>query len=186
MQAATRHGVRSAWVVTTLMVVLTVIDVVCAYDTSTFEGDGAITDRGFWSFRPRYRIELRPDLSLAAPDRRQFRFRGLPSDSLSLFLVIRDSAGHDYERFRMLSTLVDLTLADNSGTEVCRAVGPLRDWTLMWSGGRDRAYWQRQCTDLRLQSRDWYTLIVAVRDVDSASPPVSVAPVLSGGGWDSP
>jgi hypothetical protein len=186
MHLATRQCARIVRVVTTFIIVLTVIDIVGAYNAGTFEGDGAITDRGFWSFRPRYRVELRPNISLATPDRRQFRFRGLPPDPLSLFLVIQDSAGHEYEQLRVLSTSVDLTLSGHSGTEVCRAVGPLRDWKLMWSSGRDRAYWQRQCTELRLQSREWYTLTVAVSDVDSASPPVRVAPVLSGGGWDSP
>ena len=186
MQSATRRRARAVRVVATFMIVLTVIDTAYAYDSGTFEGDGAVTDRGFWSYGPRYRIELRPNLSLATPDRRQFRFRGLPSDPLSLFLAIQDRAGHEYERLRILGTLVDLTLADNRGTEVCRAVGPLRDWQLMWSGGGDGAYWRRPCTELRLQSREWYTLIVVVSDVDSASPAIRVAPVLSGGGWDSP
>jgi hypothetical protein len=184
VQVGTRQVVRMVQIVATFMVLM-VASIVYAYKPSSFEGDGAITDRGFWSYKPRYRIELRPSLSLSTPDRRQFRFRGLPSDPLSVFLVIQDG-GHDYERLRMLSTVVDLALADMNGTEVCRAVGPLSDWKLMWSSRHDGAYWQRQCTELRLQSSGWYTLIVAVSNVDLASPPLKVAPLLSGGGWDSP
>jgi hypothetical protein len=165
---------------------LMIAGIVDAYSTRTFEGDGVISDQGFWSYKPRYRIELRPTLSLTTMGRHQFRFRGVPADPLSGFLVIQNSEHHDYERLRTLSTMVELTLADSNDMTVCRASGPLSDWTLMWSSGRSGAYWQRQCTDLRLQTNQWYVLSVAVRSVDSSSPPVRVVAQLTGGGWDSP
>lgn len=177
--------VARVWTVAVCMVVMAT-SIGCAYDAGSFEGDGAATDRGFWSYRPRYRIELRPSISLAAPDRHEFRFRGLPSDPLSVFLAIQDEGRQDYERLRRLRTSVGMTLTDGSGTVVCRAAGALSDWTLMWSTGRVGAYWQRPCVDLRLGNNEWYTLNVMLDDVDPASPPLRVTPILSGGGWDSP
>jgi hypothetical protein len=165
---------------------LMIAGVVDAYNPRAFEGDGVIADQGFWSYKPRYRIELRPTLSLTTVGLYQFRFRGVPADPLSLFLVVQDNKDHDYERLRALGTVVELTLADSSDRTVCRAGGPLSEWTLMWSSGRTGAYWQRQCTDLRLQNNQWYLLSVAVRSVDSNSPPLRVVAQLTGGGWDSP
>ena len=169
------------------IIVLMDAGTVRAYDPNAFEGDGAIADLGFWSYRPRYRIELQPALSLTTPGRRQFRFKGVPTDPLSVFLIIQNDGDYQYERLRGLSTMVDLILEDESGRAVCRAVGVLSDWKLMWSGGgHGGAYWQRQCMDLRLGRREWYTLVVSVSNVDSVSPPLRVSPLLSGGGWDSP
>jgi len=173
--------VARVWTVAVCTVVMAT-SIGCAYNPGSFEGDGTATDRGFWSYRPRYRIELRPRISPAAPDRHEFRFRGVPSDPLSVF----DEGGQDYERLRRLRTSAGMTLTDANGTVVCRAAGSLSDWTLMWSTGRGGAYWQRPCVDLGLRNNEWYTLNVMVNDVDPASPPLRVTPILSGGGWDSP
>jgi len=179
------QGPRIVLIVAAIALLMDVSSVY-AYDPANFEGDGAIVDRGFWSYKPRYRIELQPHVSLAASDRRQFRFRGVPTDPLSIFLVIQDNSHYEYEQLRRISTVVDLTLTDATGREVCRAVGPLSDWKLMWSRGRDGAYWQHQCTELRLRSTESYVLVVAVSRIDLVSPPLRISALLSGGGWDSP
>ena len=166
--------------------VVTVTSMACAYDPGTFEGDGVVTDRGFWSYRPRYSIELRPSASLAVPDRHQYRFRGLPSESLSVLLVVQDVSMQDHERLKQLTTTVELALADSTGKVACHVAGPLTNWKLMWTTGRGGAYWRRECVDLQLQPREWHTLVVVVTNVETGLPPLRIVPLLSGGGWDSP
>ena len=184
MQLCTRQIVHMICGISLLL--LADAGIVCAYNPASFEGDGAITDRGFWSYKPRYKIELRPQFSLAAVARHVFNFKGVPSAPLSVFLVIQDNNDASEDLLRMLRTTIELTLGDSSGKEVCHAVGPLRDWKLMWTSERRGAYWQRQCTELRLRAREWYTVTIAVSDVDLTAPSFRVQPMLSGGGWDSP
>ena len=103
---------------------------------------------------------------------------------MTLSLVIRAAGDQEYERLRRLTTSVDLTLSQNDGTVVCRAIGPLSDWKLMWSRESRGAYWQPSCVDLQLRDREAYRLSVTVSNADT-SLNVTVVPLLSGGGWDS-
>jgi hypothetical protein len=156
----------------------------CGYLRQGFDGDGTVTDHGFWSYRPRYEIALRPALALSEPGSFQYRFRGLPDEALSLSLAVRPARDEQHEQLKQLETVVDLTLRRNDGAVMCRAAGPLKDWKLMWSREPSAEYWQPSCLNLRLRDREGYTLSVTVSPSD-APLSVTVVPLLSGGGWDS-
>jgi len=154
----------------------------CVLRSMPFEGDATLSDRGYWSYSPRYKIDF-PGFSLREPGEYLFRFRGVPDVALSLTLPVQSDLPDT--RLKTVTTWVDAQLANGSGKPVCEATGALKDWVLMSSSTQEQAYWQKQCTELRLRNDEWYSLRVRVTNIEALSATTKITPRLSGGGWDS-
>ena len=98
-------------------------------------------------------------------------------------LRLRD--GGEYERLRRLGTVVEVTLKEEQGREVCRTSGALSAWTLAWSRVGPGAYWQRACAEVRLEPGTAYHVTATVGEVDMNPFGPTVDLVLQGGGKDS-
>ncbi|WP_406696712.1 hypothetical protein V5E97_37570 [Singulisphaera sp. Ch08] len=155
------------------------------YTVSRYQGDGTITDRGFWSY-PRYRIRL-PQMELAAGRPHVYRLRGLPPESLYLtFEVVgrRLVDDEDFDAMRTGKTWMAVTIADDRGRRVCSASGALKEWVLTQSY-QHASYWHDGCVRPELNERTAYTMTVTVGG-ESATPQLVIVPTLEGGGMELP
>jgi hypothetical protein len=153
------------------------------YSTRSYQGDGTITDTGFWSY-PRYHVRF-PAVSLAEPGEHTFTCRGLPPVPLTATLQLVGQG--QYELLGGLKTRVHLKVSDDAGATVCEAMGPLNAWKLMWIPyDNTGAYWHPTCTDVVLRSGRTYRLTLTVTDIDGRSSPLLVEPMLEGGGNELP
>lgn len=151
------------------------------YNIREFSGDGTIEDTGFWSY---YRYHIRfPPISLHQPGEYTFSCRGLPPDPLTFKL--RTVGAGDSEQLRSLTTVVRAEWLDEEGRRVCEAVGPLQNWVLA-SCLAYGEYWQKSSSDVTFRRRRAYKLRLIVTDIDADSPPLSVEPMLEGGGNELP
>jgi hypothetical protein len=167
--------------ITVAAIILSVTWLVLPYKAIRYRGDGAITDRGFWSY-PRYRIQL-PQVELTANRTRLFKLTGLPPVPLTLELEVIDRRlvdPKDYDLLRRMSTTVSVKIADVHGRTVCSASGPLKDWVLT-QGFQSAGYWHPNCREVRFHEDMSYTMTVAVGGESSDSPLV-IVPTMQGGG----
>lgn len=161
-----------------------------------FSGDGSLTDWGMFSY-PRYRIEF-PPLQLSKPGQYRFRARGLPNVLLTFglrvsppfgpsdFRIINGKSvpppGHmNWEKgLRGIGTVVGVQISDSTGNSLCRWSAPLADWK-MASSVTYVVWWHGACRDLRFDPMKTYDIVITVKESESV-PPVTVTPVLEGGG----
>jgi hypothetical protein len=155
------------------------------YGASRYRGDGAITDRGFWSY-PRYRISL-PPMDLKADRPHLYKLRGTPPVPLTLVLEVvgpRPLEEKDLDALSSVGTRVSVTITDDHGKAVVSASGPLNEWVLT-RGNQYAAFWHRDWVARRLRQGTTYTLTVSAGG-GSATPPLEIAPTLEGGGNELP
>lgn len=165
----------------TLALISAVIVMFWFYHTREFSGDGTIEDTGFWSY-PRYHIRF-PPISLNEPGEHTFSCRGLPPYPLTFKLMIVGKGQR--EQLLAVKTTVHLEWSDGAGQTICQAVGPLHDWVVCSSVVEDY-YWHKNSRDITVRRGRQYRLRMIVKDVDADSPPLSVEPMLVGGGNELP
>jgi len=118
----------------------------------------------------------------------EFRFSGLPDDTLLLQMHVPIGADTKADEFRQLSTTFVAAIVDDAGNQMCGATGtPMGTlsedhWWLM-STANDAAYWHEGCTNLRFSHDRQYTLRIEVQSVDPKSPGVTMNVMLEGGGY---
>jgi hypothetical protein len=155
------------------------------YRVSRYQGDGTITDSGFWS-HPRYRVRL-PPMDLQTDRTRTYRLRGTPSVPLSLKLEVVGPRplGHEgFDTLAAMETRVSVAMSDEHGKLTASAAGPLRNWVLTRGDGY-AAYWHPDVRDFRLRKGTSYTLTISAAD-GSPAPLLTLMPTLEGGGNELP
>jgi hypothetical protein len=178
-------------VVGVLVALVVVVWTVSYHPLLEFEGGIGISDSGFFSY-PRYHIEL-GHLPLWKAGEYRFIVRGLPPGLLDLVLRVSGGTYSESSELTSLSTTVSVSMYDNSGKEVCAAMGRLSDaklpgigsWVLESSSSR-AAFWHPRCQQLPSRRLKAYTVRVTVSDVDPHSPQKELTPVLEGGGTELP
>ncbi len=167
-------------------IVLSVAWLFSPYKVSEYRGDGAIMDRGFWSY-PRFRIRL-PEVELTANRTRLYKLKGLPPVPLVLELEVVDRRlidPKDFDMLREMSTAVSVRIADIQGRTVCSASGPLKDW-VMTKRPQYAGYWHPNCRDVRFREGMSYTMTLTTGKEGSESDPLVIVPMLEGGGNELP
>ena len=160
-----------------------------SYRTSEYRGDGQIRDSGFWTY-PRYHVELEK-IPFYENGVHQFRLAGLPSEEMSLELVVVGKTDKDRVELTRLKTNIEATLRDDLGHVICKAAGlpsnGIRDnaWILTSSDDRAALY-NHPCVDVQIHKQRSYSLELTLTQVDSGSPKAFLVPVISGGGNELP
>jgi hypothetical protein len=160
-----------------------------SYRVSEYHGDGQIRDSGVWTY-PRYHVEL-GKIPFYENGVHQLRLAGLPSEEMSLELVLDGKTDKDRAELTRLKTNIEATLRDDLGKVICNATGVpsdgIRDnaWILTTSNDRASLY-NHSCVDVQVHKQTSYTLELTLTRVDSASPKAFLVPVISGGGNELP
>jgi hypothetical protein len=160
-----------------------------SYRISEYHGDGHIRDSGMWTY-PRYHVEL-GEIPLFEKGEHRFRLAGLPSEEMSLELLVVGKTENDRPELTRLKTNIEATLRDDLGQVVCHAGGVpsdgIRDnaWILASSDDRAALY-NHPCVDVQVHKQRSYTLELTLTQVDSTSPKAFLIPVVSGGGNELP
>ena len=174
------------WIIVVVaMVFLSLAWLAWSYKISRFRGDGAISDRGFWSY-PRYRIRFSP-IELRAGQACSYRFRGAPPVPLSLKLELADPPSLDDTGTGTASsaeTQVSITIADGNGNVLVSAAGPLKSWKLAQSRGY-AAYWHPDSIDAKFREGTAYTMTISTSG-EGVIPALVIVPTLEGGGTELP
>jgi hypothetical protein len=160
-----------------------------SYRISEYRGDGQIRDSGFWTYA-RYHVELEK-IPFYENGVHQFRLAGLPSEEMSLELVVVGKTDKDRVELTRPKTNIEATLRDDLGHVICNAAGlpsdGIRDNAWILTSSNDRAaLYNHPCVDVQVHNQRSYTLELTITQVDSASPKASLVPVISGGGNELP
>jgi hypothetical protein len=152
--------------------------------------DGKFSDGLF--FYPRYSVRF-AEIPLNEHSEYHFRFRGMPSEEMSLILYVKGH-GPDWGNRNFLTSFpatIEAKLTDGNGSVVCFAYGRPADanregvWVLM-SGQDEVGYWHYQCNFVRVSRFKSYDLMIRVSDVGPGADRVMVIPTLEGGGTELP
>lgn len=152
-----------------------------------YHGDGTLSDRSELN-RPRYIINF-SKIPIFELGTRQFHFRGLPHEQMTLVLHIDESL-HENE-LKSLQTAIEAALVDSHGNDICnssRRPG-LNDKDSSWvlSGFGERwEFWHWQCHNFEAHPQDSYELTISVRRADIRGGRIFVTPTLEGGGIEFP
>lgn len=105
-----------------------------------YSGDGVLTDHGLFEIHHRYVVDL-GDLDLANQSERTFSMSGLPRETFTIGLLVRQPAGATeplYEIRPVSSVIVRLELSNERGELVISEEAPLNEW--VWSGPVDESF----------------------------------------------
>lgn len=160
-----------------------------SYRISEYRGDGKIRDSGTWSY-PRYHIEL-GQIPLSKTGTYQFKLAGLPSEQMSLKLLITGKTEKDRKELAGLTTKIEATLLDDTGRTVCEAFGVpsdgIQENAWIFTGSDDfAAFWNKSCLEKDIHHTKSYVLIMKLSEIDSRTPDTYLVPTLSGGGNELP
>jgi hypothetical protein len=150
-----------------------------------FKGGKGMRDSGFFSY-PRFHAQL-GDVPLWKTGEYRFMVRGLPSGSLDLKLQVSGGGNSESAELASLTTVLSISIADESGKDVCAVSGRLSDaqirglgsWVLE-SSSSQASFWSPRCQHLNISRFKAYTTKITVADVDPHSPQ------LEGGGIELP
>ena len=123
---------RSAKWVAVLIVLAFALWWFSSYRISEYRGDGQIRDSGVWTYL-RYHVEL-GKIPFYENGVHQFRLVGLPSEEMTLELVVDGKSDKDRPELARLKTNIEAILRDDLGKVVCNAGGVPSD------GIRDNAW----------------------------------------------
>ena len=160
-----------------------------SYRICEYHGDGHIRDSGVWTY-PRYRVEL-GEIPLFENGEHRFRLAGLPSEEMSLELLVVGKTEKDRAELTRLKTNIAANLKDDKGRVVCKAGGIPSDgqrdtaWILASSDDRAALY-NRPCVDVQIHRERSYILELTLTQVDPSSPRAFLVPAFSGGGNELP
>lgn len=169
-----------------------------SYRKRSFQGPATVTDTGVFSYY-RYHFLFSPKLDARQNGDRTYRFHGLPSARVTIFLAVVPFNPADRKLLKSLTTVVTTDLKDDKGSLVCSASGPLSEsihgtslrnehgtWTdTHWVLG-DGAFWSPSCTDIKVKHSRSYVLTVKLDRTDPQTPTVTLEPRIEGGGNEVP
>jgi len=150
------------------------------YDTWEFQGDGEISDHGFWY--PRYYIMF-DEIDLLNSGKHKMTFKGAPTTKFRLGLLIRGN--YSDGPLKTFNTNIAVSIADDKGRMVCEVSAPLNDWKLARSIV-ERYLWRAECDDVSLSTRKTYTITILVESTESSDDSLPAHPFLRGGGTELP
>ena len=159
------------------------------YNIRAYQGDGTISDSGFWSY-PRYRVEL-AKISFSETGAYRFRLAGLPSEDTTLKLILVDKTDSDRALLTKLKTNISASITDDQNRIVCSVSGYPSDgisedaWILT-SSHTSAALYHRGCVDVKLSHSRIYTLKLQVNLIDPSTPNIYVVPIVTSGGNELP
>jgi hypothetical protein len=186
--ARVRWSVTVKWMAGLVFVALAVW-CFSSYRISEFYGDGHIRDSGVWTY-PRYHVEF-SEIPLFENGEHRFRLAGLPSEEMSLELLVVGKTEKDRAERTRLKTDIAASLKDDKGRDVCKAGGIPSDgqqgdaWIRASSDDRAALY-NRACVDVQVHRKRSYILELTLTQVDHSSPRAFLVPVFSGGGNELP
>jgi hypothetical protein len=157
-----------------------------SYHTWAFHGDGNIHSGIL--FYPKHVVTF-SEIPLFKTGEYQFRFKGVPSEELSLEFNVVGKAWNDATQLTGLNTQIQATLADDRGRVICAASGSptagveKEKWILTYTSD-SAAFYNLNCLNIQFRKNTSYVLKVRLDNVDSRSPKANLVPTLSGGGID--
>ncbi len=156
------------------------------YPAMRFRGDGKISGGPILG----YHIQFRK-IPFYQAGEYVFHFRGVPNEELVLELHA-EGKGSDNEAELRVKTVIEASIVDQKGRNICEASGPPLEggqnpngWVLML-GGDEAAYWHWNCTWVQFNTLDSYTLTLRIKDIDPKTPKVNLVPILRDRGLDLP
>jgi hypothetical protein len=156
-----------------------------------YQGDGKLSDRGFFSY-PRYLVTF-SDIQLSQTGEYHFHFRGLPNEEMTLMLYVKNVRVDTWADSAPLTNLqvnIEALLTDDKGHLACRAEGSPapsngeENWVLTFGG--DAAYWHHRCNFVQVYPGRAYDLVIRVKNAGQAVKKVVATPGLRGGGLELP
>jgi len=149
-----------------------------------FSGDGHWTDHGVWSWRPRYEIDMEPEVRLdGRTDEYIFRFTGMPRDAMDLTFRVNPIVSSSDVRAN--SAVLRVDLRDVGGPSLCSFQSEISELKVMEQQERAIKLWSPLCLDLKFDPAKKYELTVRIVGRSDGSKLLGLVPQLSGGGWDS-
>ncbi len=160
-----------------------------SYRISKFQGDGVISDTGFWSY-PRYHVALNV-IPLFETSAYKFSLAGLPPEKMTLSLDLPGKSAEDRIMLSKLRNKIDASVVDDQGHVVCKVSGFISDgitesgW-IITSTNSSAAIYQKACADMPIHNHRTYVLTVRLSNVDPDSKAIYLKPYISGGGNELP
>jgi hypothetical protein len=154
-------------------------------------GDGGrLVDHGYWSY-PRYEVTF-PAFSPLEQSRVTVRCGHIPTARMTFGLRIVNRAGRSDEALvsdaKWANVTVNVTLdqMDRVGTKtIAEAHAPIREWYKSRSVS-ETMLWHENLRDIRCDRTRSYAFSIAFSGVQSNAAPISIIPVLEGGGNETP
>lgn len=161
------------------------------YHVSEFRGGQEIRDSGTFTY-PRYHVQI-GSVPLWEAGEHPFAVRGLPPGPLDLKFEVVDGASTQRDQLASLSTNLEVTITDGSGSTMCEANGRLSNaktrgedgWALA-SSVSQMTFWNPRCLNIPVKRSTPYAIKVRVSEPDPRSPHVTVVAMLEGGGIELP
>lgn len=96
------------------------------YRKGSFEGPATLTDTGVFSHY-RYHFLFYPRLALRQKSDQTYRFRGVPTDEMTLSFAVVPFNLSGVDAVESLTTVLSAELRDEKGNLMCSASGPLSE-----------------------------------------------------------
>jgi hypothetical protein len=172
------------------------------YSKKSFKGPATITDAGLFSYY-RYHFLFHPKLPLRQKGDETYRFRGLPTDEMTLSFAVVPFDSPQVDLLKSLTTVLSAEIRDDNGNLICSASGPLSEslrgtsvkdehgkwsdshWVLSHSS-TDGGFWNAACTDIKMEQRRSYVLKVKLDQIDPRTPDKMLEIRIEGGGNELP
>jgi hypothetical protein len=185
------------------LVAFQIVAVACLpYAKGSFKGPATVTDTGVFSYY-RYHFLFYPEMPLRQKGDQTFRFRGVPTDEMSLSFALGPINSSQVGLLKSLTTILSAEIRDENGNLICSASGPLSEslrgtsikdehgkWTdnhwVLASGPPDADFWNAACTGIKMNHRGSYALKVKLDQIDPRTPDQLLVPRIEGGGNELP
>jgi hypothetical protein len=194
---------RRHFLLLTSLLALQIVAVACLpYSKRSFKGPATVTDTGVFSYY-RYHFLFRPKLSLRQEGEQTYRFRGVPSDEMTVSFAVDPFDSSQVDLLKSLTTVLSAEMRDENGNLICSASGHLSEslggtsikdehgrWTdshwILSHSATDGKFWNASCTDIKMNHRRSYILTVRLDRIDPRTPDQMLVPKIEGGGDELP
>jgi hypothetical protein len=187
----------------TSLFALQIVAVGCLpYSRKSFKGPATITDTGLFSYY-RDHFLFHPKLPLRQKGDETYRFRGLPTDEMTLSFAVVPFDSSQADLLKSLTTVLSAEMRDENVNLIWSASGPLseslrgtsvKDEHGKWSdshwvlrhGATDGNFWNAAYTDIKMDHHRSYVLTVKLDQIDPRAPDQMLEPKIEGGGNELP
>jgi hypothetical protein len=183
---------------TSLLALQIVVGACLPYRKGSFKGPAAVADTGVFSYY-RYHFLFHPKLSLRQKGGQTYRFRGVPSDEMTVSFAVVPFNASEVNLLKSITTVLSVELRGEKDNLVCSASGPLSEslrgtsvkdehgkWTdSHWVLGPGN-FWNAACTDIKMEHHRAYVLKVKLDQIDPRTPDKMLEPRIEGGGNEVP
>jgi hypothetical protein len=177
-----------------------IVAVACLpYSRRSFKGPATVTDTGVFSYY-RYHFLFDPKLPLRQKGDETYRFRGVPTDEMTVSFAVVPFDSSQVDLLKSLTTVLSAEMRDGNGNLICSLSGTLSEslrgtsvkdehgnWTdSHWVLAGDGYFWGAACAGVKMNHRHSYVLRVKLDQIDPRAPDLMLAPKIEGGGNELP